>query len=117
MIANCNSGSVGKESCFWQKKAKDGNGLPVIKRGGMAWGLKNYLPLYQGGEDASTMDAHRERLHIQHSQSSAKRDQQIIRKLMDLTFPHQRNLLIHEMATIRKVIDLYPLLQDEPKLT
>ena len=83
----------------------------------MAWGIKNYLPSYQDGEDASAMDAHRERLHIQYNQSSAKRDQQIIRKLMDLTFPHRRNLLIREMATIREVIDLYPLLQDETQVT
>ena len=102
---------------FLAKKAEDGNGLPVVKRGGMAWGLKNYLPSYQGREDASTMDAHRERLHIQHSQSSAKRDQQIIRKLMDLTFPHRKDLLIREMATIREVIDLYSLLQDEIQVT
>ena len=102
---------------FLAKKAEDGNGLPVVKRGGMAWGLKNYLPPYQGGEDASTMDAHRERLHIQHSLSSAKREQQIIRKLMDLTFPHRKNLLIREMATIREVTDLYSLLQDEIQVT
>ena len=56
------------------------------------------------------MDAHRERLNDQYNQSSAKRDQRIIRKLMDLTFPHRRNLLTREMATIREVIDLYPLL-------
>ena len=80
-------------------------------------GVKNYLPSYQVGEDASTMDAHRERLHIQHNQSSTKRDQRIIRKLMDLTFPHRRNLLIREMAIIREVIDLYPLLQDETQVT
>ena len=70
-----------------------------------------------GLEDASTMDAHRERLNDQYNQSSAKRDQRIIRKLMDLTFPHRRNLLIREMATIREVIDLYPLLQDETQVT
>ena len=92
---------LAKRAIFGKRKTKDGNGLPVIKRGGMAWGLKSYLPLYQVGEDASTMDAHREWLHIQHNQSSAKRDQRIIRKLMDLTFPHRRNLLIREMATIR----------------
>ena len=59
-IFNCNSGSVSKENYFWQKKDEDGNGLPVIKRGRMAWGIKNYLLSYQVEEDASTMDAHRE---------------------------------------------------------
>ena len=55
---------LAKTAIFGKRKTNDGNGLPVIKRGGMAWGVKNYLPSYQVGEDASTMDAHRERLHI-----------------------------------------------------
>ena len=101
---------------FGKRKADDGIGLPVIKRGGMALGrgggrgVKNYLPSYQDGEYASTRDAHRERFHDQYNQSSAKRDQRIIRKLIDLTFPHRRNLLICEIATIGEMIDLYPLL-------
>ena len=66
---------LAKRVIFGKRKAEDGYGLPVIKRGGMAWGMKNYLPLYQDGEDASTMDPHRERLHDQYNQSSAKRFQ------------------------------------------
>ena len=87
------------------------------KREGMAWEVKNYLPLYQVGEDASTMDVHREQLHDKYNQSSAKKDQRIIRKLMNLTIPHWRNLLIRKMATIREVTDLYPLLHDETQVT
>ena len=66
---------LAKRVIFGKRKAEDGYGLPVIKRGGMAWGVKNYLPLHQDGEDASTMDPHRERLHDQYNQSSAKRFQ------------------------------------------
>ena len=95
-IANCNSGNVGKESYFWQRPR-----MVMVCQ----WS-KVYLPSYQDGEDASTMDAHRERLHDQYNLSSTKRDQRIIRKLMDLTFPHRTNLLMHEMVTIREVTDL-----------
>ena len=110
MIANGNSQVLPKRAIFGKRKSNDGYGLPVIKRGGIAWEVENYLLSYQDGEDASTMDAHREQLHDQYNQENAKRDQQIIRKLIDLTFPHQRNLLIREMPTIREVINLYPLL-------
>ena len=101
----------------WQRElflAKERLG---IKREGMAWEVKNYLPLYQVGEDASTMDVHREQLHDKYNQSSAKKDQRKIRKLMNLTIPHRRSLLIRKMATIREVTDLYPLLHDETQIT
>ena len=108
---------LAKRAIFGKRKAEDGTGLLVIKREGMAWEVKNYLPLYQVGEDASTMDVHREQLHDKYNQSSAKKDQRIIRKLMNLTIPHSRSLLIRKMATIREVTDLYPLLHDETQVT
>ena len=51
---------LAKRTISGKRKTEDGNGLPVIKRGRMARGMKNYLLSYQVGEDASTMDAHRE---------------------------------------------------------
>ena len=74
----------------------------------MAWGVKNYLPPFQEGEDS--------RLNSQYNLSAEKRDERIIRKLMDLAFPHRRQLLINEMATIQDVVDLYPILKDERQL-
>ena len=32
---------------------------------------------------------------------------------MGLTFPHRRQLLLNEMATIQDVVDLYRILKDE----
>ena len=35
---------LAKRAIFGKRKAEDGNGLPVIERGRLAWGVKNYLP-------------------------------------------------------------------------
>ena len=48
-----------KRAVFGKRKAEDGNGLRVIKRGGMNCGVKHYLPSYQDGKDAATVYAHR----------------------------------------------------------
>ena len=86
---------------------------PSIKNGVMAWGVKNCLPPFQEGEDSTTVSAHRSRLNNQNNLLIEKRDECIITKLMDLTIPHWRQLLINEMATIQDVIDLYPIMKDE----
>ena len=95
-----------KRAIFGKRKSAE-NDLPgpSIKKGVMAWGVKNYLPPFQEGEDS--------RLNSQYNLSAEKRDERIIRKLTDLVFPHWRLLLINEMATIQDVVDLYPILKDE----
>ena len=79
----------------------------------MAWRVENYLPSLQDGEDQNTITAHRVRLASQFNLTEEKRDPHIIRNSMNLTFPHRRQLLIQGMSTIREVIDLYPILQNE----
>ena len=79
----------------------------------MAWGVKNYLPPFREGEDSTTVSAYRSRLNNQNNLLTERRDECIITKLMDLTIPHWRQLLINEMAAIQDVIGLYPILKDE----
>ena len=50
----------------------------------MVWGVKNYLSELRDGEDDTSMTAHRVRLCSQSKLSLEKRDQPLIRKLMDL---------------------------------
>lgn len=101
---------LAKQAIFGKRKSAE-NDLtgPSIKKGVMAWGVKNYLPPFQEGQDS--------RLNNQYNLSAEKRDERIIRKLMDLAFPHWRQLLINEIATIQDVVDLYPILKDERQLT
>ena len=51
-------------------------------------------------------------LASQFNLTEEKRDPHITNS-MNLKFPHRRQLLIQEMSTIREVIDLYPILQNE----
>ena len=85
----------------------------TVERGVMAWGVENHLPLLQDGEDQNIISAHRVKLASQFNLTEEKRDPHTIRNSMNLTFPHRRQLLIQGMSTIREVIDLYPILQNE----
>ena len=100
-----------KRAIFGKRKSAE-NDLPgpSIKNELMPWGVKNYLPPFQEGEDSTTANKHRSRLNNQYNLSTEKRDEHIIRKLMDLTFPHHS---FNEVATIQDVVDLHPILKGE----
>ena len=108
---------LSKRAIFGKRKS-DRDDLPhaTITQDAMAWGVENYLPSLQDGEDQNTITAHRVRLASQFNLTEEKRDPHIIRNLMNLTFPHRRQLLIQDMSTIREAIDLYPILQNERQL-
>ena len=76
-------------------------------------GCRELFASLQDGEDQNTISADRVRLASQFNLIEEKRDPHIIRNLMNLTFPHRRQLLIQGMSTIREVINLYPILQYE----
>ena len=97
---------------------KDSDDLPhaTAKRGVMAWGVENYLQLLQDSEDQNIILAHRVMLASQLNLTEEKRDPHIIRTLMNLTFPHRRQLFIQGMSTIREVIDLHPIRQNENQI-
>ena len=98
---------------FCQSVPSLGKENQTAKQGVAAWDVENYLPSLQDGEDQNTISADRVRLASQFNLIEEKRDPHIIRNLMNLTFPHRRQLLIQGMSTIRKVINLYPILQYE----
>ena len=89
---------------------------PAVKKGIMAWGVKNFLPENQEGEDSTSMQAHRARLNHQYKLPLQKRDKLLIRKLMDVTFPHRRHMIVNEMARVKEVLELYPILQDDEQV-
>ena len=103
-----------KRAIFGKRKS-DSHELPhaTVKQGVTTWGKENYLPSLQDGEDQNTISAQRVRPASQFNLIAEKKDPHIIRNLMNLTFPHRRQLLIQDMSTIREVIDLYPIQQYE----
>ena len=105
---------LSKRAIFGKRKS-DSDDLPhaTVKQGVAAWDVENCLPSLQDGEDQNTISADRVRLASQFNLIEEKRDPHIIRNLINLTFPHRRQLLIQGMSTIREVINLYPILQYE----
>ena len=104
---------LSKRAIFGKRKSDSDDLLhATVKQGVAAWGVENYLPSLQDGEDQNTISAQRVRPASQFN-LIAEKDPYIIRNLMNLTFPHRRQLLIQDMSTIREVIDLYPILQYE----
>ena len=97
---------LSKRAIFGKRKS-DSDDLPhaTVKQGVAAWDVENYLPSLQDGEDQNTISADRVRLASQFNLIEEKRDPHIIRNLINLTFPHRRQL--------RQVINLYPILQYE----
>ena len=97
---------LSKRAIFGKRKS-DSDDLPhaTVKQGVAAWDVENCLPSLQDGEDQNTISADRVRLASQFNLIEEKRDPHIIRNLINLTFPHRRQL--------RQVINLYPILQYE----
>ena len=81
-----------------------------------SWGVPNFLPLFPDGEDEETIQDHSERLRQKSRISKEKRDTATINSLMDITFPHQRLLMITGMEKLSKVINLYLILCDEDQV-
>ena len=67
-----------------------------------SWGVPNFLPVFSDGEGEETMQDHSEQLRQKLRVSHEKQDTAIINNLMDMTFPHQRHLLIADMEKIIK---------------
>ena len=75
----------------------------------VTWGVVNFLPNYQNGEDKAMRYAHRSCLNTQSHLTDCKQDKILTRKFMDLTFPHRRKLLIRDLAKINDVLERCPI--------
>ena len=89
---------------------EDNGNLQTNKGAAAAWGMPNYMPNFNQGEDSFTVLAHVEELQRQYSLNKSRRNAALIKRLMDKTFPDHRNMLINEMSPIGEVIEKYPLL-------
>ena len=88
----------------------------IAKKGVMAWDVVNLLPNYQNGEDKTTMGTHRSPLNTQSHLTDGRQDKVLIRKLMDLSFPHRREFLIKDFAKINDALECYPILRSQEQV-
>ena len=75
-----------------------------------AWGMVNYKPVFDQAEDEFWMYHHAEELRKQFSLSKNHQNADLIRVLMNKTFPDRRFMLTEEILLISDVVEKYPVL-------
>ena len=72
--------------------------------------MPNYLPIFPEGEDENTMTNHSQRLQKETKITKERRNNILIKTLMDLTFVDRRKMIVKDLVKINVVIEKYPLL-------
>ena len=81
-----------------------------------AWGMVNYKPVSDQGEDEFSMYDHAEELRKQFSLSKNCQNADLIKVLMNKTCPDCRFMLVEEMLLISDVVEKYPGLCSEEQV-
>lgn len=81
-------------SIGFKRRHEDHNGnFQTSKGAASAWGMPNYRPVFNQGEDSFTVLAQVEEFQRQYSLSKSQKNATMIKRLVDKTFPDHRNLL------------------------
>ena len=75
-----------------------------------AWGMVNYKPVFDQGEDEFSMYDHAEELRTQFPSSKNPQNADLIKVLMNKTFRDRRLMLIEKMLLISDVVEKYQVL-------
>lgn len=107
-----------KQAIFGKKRGAENHGeAPLLKKTNKAWGVVNYLPEREIGEDDATQAAFVKKLQDQATLLSHRQDSQTIIDLaMRKTFPDRRKKIITEMALLDDVLTYYPQLANESQV-
>lgn len=76
------------------------------------WGVKNFLPNAEEGEDERTISLHVEKMKEQFVNHPYKRKNSIIEIAMKKTFATRRNMIISGTKSVADIIDEFPMLGD-----
>lgn len=76
------------------------------------YGLPNYLPTQPEGEDAVSIQAHKDWLQDERRARRKNLDRAQIDRRMQLTFADRRSMVVEKTATVADVIEEYPWLSD-----
>ena len=98
-----------KRAVYRKRKGENEESIPV-KQIHQVWGVPNFLPYFEEGEDNQSMNHHSEVLKSQSRLSEERRNKDTIRILTEKTFPDRCQILINEYKHIREVLEKYPLL-------
>ena len=103
---------VGKRNQIQQ----DNNNVNPKKKLCLSWAVPNFLPTLQDGEDQTSIQGHRNRLNQQYIRSKDRRDAELVKRLMNITFADRRKMLITDLETLNFIISTYPILCEEEQV-
>ena len=99
-----------EKKCVYGKRKGEETPGPDRKKINQAWGIPNFNPPMPEGEDDKTMGKHSETLKAQSALSKERQNKEMVKMLMEKTFPDRRNMLINQFKHIREILEKYPLL-------
>ena len=76
------------------------------------WGMVNFLPSREIGEDDETINDYIKKLKQQNNLNFGRRNVALVDLAMDKTFPERRDMLIVKLARISEILDIYPMLTE-----
>ena len=117
-------------SCFKNKRSRNKENIPEIiqkrmkfgkKRNNeetaecpnpkrMCWGMKNFLPDLEEGEDELTINRYKDDLKSQARYTEKRQNKELVKRLMSKTFPHRRRLIVMELIRLPDLVESYPFL-------
>ena len=74
------------------------------------------LPIFPEGEDENTMTNHGPKLQKEAKIAKERRNNTLIKTLMDLTFGDRRKMIVKDLVKINVVIEKHPLLCTEEEV-
>ena len=104
---------LAKRITFGKRRQEDGeeqNGQKMQKLS-KAWGVPNYLPDRDAGEDEHTQEQYLTKLKSLLEMPAHRRDKGKVQFIMKKTFADRRRMIVTQMAKVSAVLERYPALK------
>ena len=75
------------------------------------FGVKSFLPVLPEVEDAFTWDRYQSELKEQSGLMKDRRNSELIKRLMDKTYPYRRHVIIKEVIRLKDLLNKFPLIR------
>ena len=103
---------VAKKAIFGKKRpTEDVTTTYQSKKRKLSWGVKNYLPEREAGEDDHTQDSLTTKLKTEWVKPEHRRNEDMINMCMDKTFPDRRKAIVTDIKPVAEILISYPALQ------
>ena len=80
------------------------------------YGVQNVLADLPEGEDPYIWEKYQQEMKNQLTLCNEKRNKELLRTLMDKTYPHRRHLIAKEIIRLQDLVEMYPVLCTEDQV-